>query len=224
MPLLDCLLALIAPHDCLVCGAEGSLLCLWCTPDAFPALPSRCYRCKRLTSDFALCDRCKRQTPLRHVWVCTDYDHTAKALLLHYKFGRAQAAATNVAAALDETLPYLPPKTLLVPVPTATSRVRQRGYDQAVLLARQLAQRRHLNCVRAVTHLSQSRQVGANRNQRLAQLKDVFVVTKPGLIKGMEVLVVDDVVTTGATLEAMARVLKQAGAKSVQAVAFAQKQ
>ena len=224
MPLLDSVLSILAPHTCLVCGREGKLVCDWCAVDAFPPLPSRCYRCRRITSDFALCDRCKKQTPLRHVWIRTDYDGSAKDLLHSYKYERARAAVLPVARAVDEVLPYLPADTLLIPVPTATSRVRQRGYDHAALLARSLARQHHLAWLRAVTHLSQSRQVGSSRQQRLTQLADTFIVTKPALVSGRDILIVDDVVTTGATLEAMARVLKQAGAKSVNALAFAQKQ
>ena len=224
MPLLDLVLSTLAPHNCLTCGREGKLICEWWWPDALVELPSRCYSCKRITSDFAVCDRCKKQTSLRHVWLRCDYGAASKDLLHVYKFERARAAAGTIASAMDEVLPYLPSNTLIIPVPTATSRVRERGYDQAALLARLIASKRRLPWLRAVTHLSQSRQVGASRQQRLTQLKNTFVVIKPDLVRGMDILIVDDVVTTGSTLETMAAVLKQAGAKSVNALAFAQKQ
>ena len=224
MPLLDSLISVIAPHTCLICGREGRLVCNWCMPDAFIALPSRCYRCKRITTNFAVCDRCKKQTRLRHVWIRTDYDGNAKELLHVYKFERAQAAVRTIAEAMDELLPFLSAETLVIPVPTATSRVRTRGYDHAALLAREIARKRGLVWLRAVTHLSQSRQVGAGRQKRLVQLDNDLLVTKPVLVKGRDILIVDDVVTTGATIETMAQVLKKAGAKSVNALAFAQKQ
>lgn len=224
MPLLERLIGVVAPHTCLACGREGKLMCDQCTPDAFITLPSRCFRCKRITLDFAVCDSCKKQVRLRHVWIRTGYEAHAKELLRLYKFERAQAAAGILAQTMCERLPYLSPATLVIPVPTATSRVRARGYDHAALLARAIARERHYTWLRAVTHLSQSRQVGSSRQQRLAQLKNDFIVTKLGFIKGRDILIVDDVVTTGATIETMATVLKQAGAKSVNALAFAQKQ
>lgn len=224
MPLLDALLSVIAPHNCLICEAEGKLICGWCLPDVFPELPSRCFRCKRITTNFAVCDRCKKQTRMGHVWIRTDYGGHSKALLHRYKYERAQAAVQVIAGTMDEVLPYLPLATMVIPVPTATSRVRARGYDHAALLARAIARKRGLMSARAVTHLLQTRQVGANRQKRLAQLKDTFAVTKPKLVKGRDILIVDDVVTTGSTLEAMTLALKQAGARSVNAVAFAQKQ
>lgn len=224
MPLLDNLLALIAPHDCLVCGQEGALICKWCAPDAFMPVPSRCYRCKRLTTDYATCSNCRRQTSLKHVWIATDYQEIAQQLLHKYKFERAQAGVSSIGTALENVLPHLAPDILIIPVPTATSRVRQRGYDQVGLLARYLARQRQLVWTRAVTRLTQSRQVGSGRQQRLTQLQNAFLVTKPKIIEGAHILLVDDVVTTGATLEAVSRVLKQAGAKTIDAVVFAQKQ
>lgn len=199
-------------------------MCRLCLPNTFPDLPSRCYKCKRITSNFAVCGRCKKLTSLRHVWIRTDYDHTAKTLLRMYKFERARSAVTPITELMDESLPYLPKDTVLIPVPTATSRVRQRGYDHAALLARGIAQKQGFFWLRAVTHLSQSRQVGANRQKRLTQLHNALIVTKPVLVKGRHILIVDDVVTTGATIETMARVLKKAGAKSVNALVFTQKQ
>ena len=224
MPLLDSVLSILAPHTCLVCNTEGSLLCPWCADAALLPIPSRCYRCARLTSDYAVCEKCKPKTTLRHVWIRTDYDGVAKQLLHDYKFARAQAGASAIVLALSDVLPHLPTGTLIVPVPTATVRVRERGYDHALLVARQLAHLKKLDYDRAVTRLTQSRQVGANRALRLTQLEHAFLVAHPRLVKGADVLLVDDVLTTGATLETMARLLKRAGARTVNAVVFAQKQ
>lgn len=224
MPLLDTLLSVVAPHSCLGCQIEGGLLCRWCAPDAFPALPSRCYRCHKSTQDSATCKQCRSQSKLKHVWVVTDYDFIAKQLLHKYKFERAQAAAAIIAAAMSDRLPYVADKVLIVPVPTATVRIRQRGYDHAALLAQSLARSQNRQWSRAVTRLTQSRQVGASRRQRMHQLQGAFEVTQPQLVRGADILIVDDVITTGATLEAVSTMLKQAGAKTITAVIFAQKQ
>lgn len=125
---------------------------------------------------------------------------------------------------MANALPYIAPKTLIVPVPTASVRIRQRGYDHAALLSRHLASTLGgCNWPGAVIRLGQSRQVGASRAQRHVQLKNAFLTRPSGALSGADVLLVDDVVTTGATLEAVALKLKQAGAKTVNAVVFAQK-
>ncbi len=116
----------------------------------------------------------------------------------------------------------LPENALLVHIPTATSRVRQRGYDQAELIARQAAKRMGLPHKGALMHLGQKQQHGASRAQRLAQLRDAFRIIRPDLIEDRHIVLVDDVITTGATLDAAAQALKAAGAKRVSALIFAQ--
>ena len=202
------LIAMIAPHLCVACGREGQLLCEWCAGDAFPAVPSRCYRCKQLTKHSVVCKSCRSSSRLRHVWVATNYGELAKELLKVYKFGRACSVSMSIAKALDEALPYLPAECVITFVPTATSRLRQRGYDQAELVAKDLARLRGRHCMRVVTRLSQTRQVGANKAQRSRQLRSAFTVVKPHAIKDKILVVVDDVTTTGSTLEAMATVLR----------------
>ena len=77
--------------------------------------------------------------------------------------------------------------------------------------------------VSPVIRVGQTHQFGATRHQRLEQLERAFLVTNPTDVKNKHILLVDDVLTTGATLETLARVLKSAGAKQVDAVVFAQK-
>ena len=222
MALLDLVLSVVAPHDCLVCGAEGKLICGWCAPDAFPDLPSRCYRCKQITSDFAVCESCRRNTSLRHVWVRTDYDATAKELMRVYKYERVSSAHKTITEAMDEILPYLPVATIIIPIPTATSRVRQRGYDQAELIAKAFARRRGLRFARTLLRLGKSRQTGARRHERLKQQIGAFTAIRPYLYQKSTVLLIDDVLTTGATLQAAAAALKQAGIKQANAAVFTQ--
>jgi ComF family protein len=147
----------------------------------------------------------------------------AKALIQRFKFHYAQGAAQPIARLMADTLPFFTRNTVIVHVPTATVRRRQRGFDHAELLAHQLARSLYLPRVTLLARLGQSRQVGAKRQQRQQQLSESFYPQKPYLIKGAHILLVDDITTTGATLEAAAKVLKQAGAKRIDAVVFAQK-
>jgi ComF family protein len=110
---------------------------------------------------------------------------------------------------------------VLVPVPTATSRVRARGYDQSKLLARAVARRQSLPVLNCLARHGQTHQVGATRQQRLSQLSTAFRVIRPARLAGRHVILVDDVTTTGATLELAAQKLLAAGARRVDAVTFA---
>ncbi len=222
MSALDTLLSIVAPHECVGCGSEGSILCFNCI-NSITSPPDRCYRCHKVSTDSAVCQTCRRSSNLKHVWVVADYENEAKAVIQKFKFERAYAAASVIAGLMSEALPFLADH-LVVAVPTASVRVRERGYDQSRLIAKRIATAKDLQYAPLLARGLQSRQVGASRRQRIEQMRNMFRVTSPKLAEGRRVLLVDDVSTTGATIEAAAKTLKNAGVQTVDAVIFAQKQ
>lgn len=218
--MLDRLLSLLAPHRCLGCGVVGSLLCSTCSASTLVSAPSRCYRCHKATQQFQVCHTCRPAVQLQHVWVASMYEALAKYVLQALKFHRARAAAKDIAHCLDSQLPILPKETLVCHIPTAHSRIRQRGYDQSLLIARELARLRGHEHAPLLRRVSASRQLGASREQRFKQAKSAFEIYK--VPDGAHVLLIDDVTTSGATLEAAAKLLKAAGAQKVDACVFAQ--
>lgn len=222
MHVLEQIISVIAPHTCVRCDQDGRLVCADCWPEITPKLPSRCYACNSLSVDSKTCKKCRRASKLAHVWVRTAYDGFAKELIHGLKFERKRSAAEVIAAFLAEVDTKKADSMLIVPVPTATSRRRQRGYDQAELIARSYSQQTNQSYAPLLLRDGQSRQVGADRKTRKDQLKQAFWVTNAQRVVDAEVLLIDDVITTGATLEAAAEVLKRAGAKQVNAVVFAQ--
>jgi ComF family protein len=222
MSIVDYLVSHLAPHDCLGCGAEGRLLCADCATKLRPALAC-CYRCRTASVDFLTCKDCRNSSALRQVRAVTVYEKLAKDLVWKLKFAHAHSAAREIAAVMDPLVNHQKQHDLLiVPVPTATTRTRQRGYDQARLLARELALSARRPYADVLARQNQAHQVGASRQQRLQQLAAAFRITKPQQVKNAAVLLIDDVVTTGATLEAAAAVLKTAGARHIEALVFAQ--
>ncbi len=220
MSLIEALVKIAAPHNCLVCDTEGNLVCEFCKLSNFLEVPSRCYSCFRATENSEVCSKCRRKSPLKHVWVHTDYDGIARQLIHSYKFNHSREAADTMANLMHKTLPLLD-KVIVVPVPTATARIRQRGFDHTKLLTKKLAEQLKLPHYQALQKLGQTKQVGNKRATRRTQLTGAFRFTKA--LTDQRILLVDDVVTTGATLEEAARTLKLAGAKTVDAVVFAQK-
>ncbi len=219
MSILDTLIGTMAPHECLACGAEGDLLCAACTK-TLRALPERCYRCQTFMKKSLTCPACGQLSPLASVRVATAYGAAAKQLIWKLKLAGAQSAARVMAqrmsALIDDT------EAIIVPVPTATSRIRQRGYDQARLLTRELSWQARLPAYDCLVRSGQTHQHGLRRQDRLTQLTDAFRVKKPRLVRESHIILVDDVTTTGATLEAAAKVLEIAGAKRIEAIVFAQ--
>jgi ComF family protein len=125
---------------------------------------------------------------------------------------------------MDELLPDISPDTVICHVPTASVRVRLRGYDQSELIAKHLAQKRKMRHSTFLRRYGRSRQVGSGRAERFKHLKKALQVNPRASLSGRHVLLIDDITTTGATLEAAANALKEAGAKTVDAIVFAQPQ
>jgi ComF family protein len=109
---------------------------------------------------------------------------------------------------------------LIVPIPTATGRIRERGFGHAELLARKVAIKLRLEQSNSLRRLGQTRQLGARREDRLKQLHSSFAVKKTKAIAGRNILLIDDVVTTGGTIIAAAQTLRASGAKQVNALLF----
>ena len=221
--MFDKLVSLLAPHTCVVCSAEGDLLCPWCKPDAVPSLPDRCYRCNAVSRDSATCQKCRKVSPLTHVWVRSEYKGVSKKLIYRLKFARAIASAKLIAELIDEAIPDMPKGTVVSYIPTATSRVRLRGYDQSYLLARAIARQRGMQLIPLFIRIGQSRQVGSDRKHRMTQAANNYQVRTKKLTGVTQVLLMDDILTTGATLESAARLLKQSGVQQVSAAVFAKK-
>lgn len=173
-----------------------------------------------------LCGSCRRRlrpiasaAPGAAVWAALEYEGPARALVGALKFRGALALADSMAALMAAAVPSERVRGVLVPVPLHPARGRRRGFNQAELLARALGRRTGLpvsDCL--VRGGSKLRQVGRDRAGRLAGPAGSIGVR--GAVPARAVLV-DDVVTTGATLAACSAALRGAGCEAVTALVFA---
>lgn len=152
----------------------------------------------------------------------TLYKDLAKDLVQHMKFNPSRSVAEVLARQMTQSLPYLSEGTLVCAVPTSRVRVRQRGFDHCQILAREIAGMKGLRHQPVLIRYGRSKQVGSKRENRISQVKGVYVANHKYSIKDRNILLIDDVVTTGATISEAATELKKAGAKSVDACIFAQ--
>jgi len=218
---LPALLSIIAPPACIACRrppAPGDILCRdcrlampWLTGDLCPrcGLPWPCgSRCP--AGDLAF-DR---------AWAPVAYAGPGRDLVRALKERGALVVAQLMAAQIVATAPPgLLDDGIIVPVPADPLRRRRRGLDHAAWLAAELAARCRLDAELVLRRRSTRRQAGASRAQRLAG--DRTIVEPRTASAPPIVVLVDDVHTTGATLDACARALRSVGAREVRAVTYA---
>lgn len=230
--LLDRLLHTLLPAPCLGCGrplpaARAPLsLCAVCRAALSPIHRESCAVCLRPLAAHALpegyrCGACRQDPPaydrLLALW---SYQPPLDAVVRGLKFGRLDYLGRHLATALADGLgPRLTGCDRVVPVPLHWRRRLARGYNQAERIARPLAARLGLPCVQALARRRATPpQSLLGREERLANLRKAFRVPRPERIRGLHVLLVDDVATTGATLDAAATALRKAGAAAVTAL------
>ncbi|MDX1383869.1 MAG: ComF family protein [Thermoanaerobaculia bacterium] len=221
----------VYPMECLACDAPLRFpspplcLCTGCRERLRPA-PDRCPRC-RLAADVGgglLCLGCSRRSHdfdrLFYLWA---YEPPAAQVILAFKFARLPHLAAGIGDRLFERLPATPTWSAIVPVPLHRRRRWQRGYDQAVLLAVALGRRSGLP-VRLLLRRRRATppQSGLGRKRRLESVGGAFRATRALRRQAPEhALLVDDVATTGATLDAAAAELKRYGVAEVTAAVAA---
>ncbi|MDQ3158538.1 MAG: hypothetical protein M3P98_00140 [bacterium] len=162
---------------------------------------------------------CKSDTVLTQVITGTTYAGYAKRLIYQMKFVPDRTAALLVAKWLDGIVSALD-VDVVTWVPTANKRVRERGFDHSKLIAKHFAELRSLPVDELLYRMGKARQVGSQKLTRRQQIRGVFLPSKP--IYQQKVLIIDDIVTTGATLNEATKILKQAGASKVTSLTFAQ--
>jgi len=216
---------LLFPPRCAVCGSSDSFLCPRCQGSLPAAEPPRCSVCWQPADREEVCSKCARSRPafdgLRSPFV---FQGGVRELVHGLKYQHQSVLAESMAELLFHFLEGSPrPVDVVVPVPLFPRRQRVRGYNQSGLLAAALARRMELpvdgrSLVRLRSTASQAET--QNVEERRVNVRDAFGCHDRQLA-GRRVLLIDDVSTTGATLDACAQALRRAGATSVWALTFA---
>jgi ComF family protein len=200
---------------CSICGER------LVSPFAFASEP-----CPTETSE-ARCGLCRRlEPPYVKATAYGSYESGLRELIHLLKYIQVRTAANVLGRMLAEAIEDLQPhlagsEVLVVPVPLHTRKLRQRGFNQSELIARAAVKlqpvisRFELSATVLERRRETKSQIGLSRHQRRENIRGAFVVAKPDEVAGRNILVVDDVFTTGTTVSECARILRRAGASKV---------
>jgi ComF family protein len=223
LPLPKFSAASLLGQDCLLCAgaSEDRMLCVPCEA-ALPFLAQRCPRCAIPMSRFEVCGECLARPFAFDDAACRfEYRFPVDRLVQRFKYAGDLAAGRWLALQLAHLAMQAPRPDLVVAAPLSPSRLRERGFNQALELAKVVARSLRVPCDiggLAKTHET-APQPGLGRRARRANLRGAFRCDID--VAGAHVALVDDVLTTGATADTIARELKRCGAARVSVWAVA---
>jgi competence protein ComFC len=207
------------PQWCVGCGKEGDFICASCRRSLPRIMPPVCPRCGKPQPSGILCPGCVSwQADIDGIRSPFRFDGVIRQAIHQLKYRNLRALAAPLAGFLHDYLITNPiPGEVLVPVPLHQKRLRERGYNQSHLLARELGKLTNLPVVN--NGLTRQKHAAAQArsltvDDRRSNVADAFACRDQRL-KDKQVLLIDDVSTSGATLDACAAALKAAGATSV---------
>jgi len=223
------LLDLVLPPRCPGCGTIVDQLDSFCAP-CWSGLQfigeSGCGVCgiPLEATDASLCAGCMARPPrIARTRAAVVYGEISRSLAIRLKYGRKVALAKAMARYMTPLLGPLPPDALLVPVPLHRSRVAARGFNQSLLVAREMGRKRGLPVDWRA--LRRTRATGSMKGlsllQRRKAVAGAFRVADPPAVRGRTIVLIDDVLTTGSTANACARALLRAGAARVELLCWA---
>jgi ComF family protein len=218
-------LDLLYPPRCAVCGRNGSLLCEACLAELPRTVGHRCDDCWLPLRDGIACHACAAHPlVLQRLRSALRYDGQVRHLVKAFKFAGQSSLAPSLAKPLIETYETQGLRAdVIVPVPLTGLGKRLRGYNQAALLANELSKATGVPCTEALSRIRSVKEQArsASAEERRRNVVSAFAVRKRDAVAGRAILLIDDVATTGATLDACARELLAAGASSVNALTLA---
>lgn len=207
------------PQRCVGCGRVGSFLCPDCRRNLPKLLPPLCPKCGKPQASGIVCSSCRQsQTQIDGIRSPFRFDEAIRQAIHELKYHNLKAISPCLAELLADYLQSNPlPGEAIIPVPLHPRRLKERGYNQSSLLAGELGKLTNLLVIEdCLIRIKEARpQVKASDvEERRRNVAHAFVCRNGG-VSGKQIILIDDVCTSGATLESCAAALKSKGATSV---------
>lgn len=230
MRFLDIILDLLFPAYCVSCKRIGSFLCIACSA-AIPLSEPACFVCNARNSNGSICNSCRRHMPyLTRVWWASAYDtESIRHALMQLKYNGNRALASALASFIVASVKkraqahnvHIPSNAALLAIPLHTRKKRERGFNQSEIIGFHVSHELLLpilppDTLTRIKHTPPQAQAGG-KEQRKKNMEHAFVISDAGklAVAGKTIILIDDVATTGSTLNDAARALKEAGAAHV---------
>ena len=229
--LKEIIIETIFPAKCLNCEKQGKFLCEDCFSLIEVIEQKYCHICKkRKPSAVFQCAKCKHKTSLFHLFFATTYnekqeDILVKKLIHYFKYEplirQLSSIFSNLIIAHFKAIGLNKDffkNFLIIPVPLYIKREKWRGFNQAEEIAKHLSSQLKIPFIKKIlirVKNTKSQTETENREERQNNLKGAFKCLNYGLVKGKNILLIDDIYTSGTTMEEAARVLKEYGTKKI---------
>lgn len=213
---------IIIPHMCQLCGSQtDDYICVNCKQDINFISGSVCTRCGMpfisKESSNHLCSGCiKKKSPFKMARSIAEYNGVLLDAIHKLKYNGKTSLAKPLGLIMADGL-HLDNYNIIVPVPLHKKRLKERGFNQSLLLAREISKKHNI----PIDYLNLKRirwtepQINLKGEERLKNVKGSFAVENARVFKNKNILLIDDVYTTGATVKECSKVLKKTGAKGV---------
>lgn len=226
LAILSFINALILPEYCIICGKSDRYICHKCVKFKVKVnFRSICHVCGNVTFLNSLHSECEDSTNLCKLIFFCEYNYAAKKIIESVKYGGNYSVIDIIAVHMAKYLSFYLSREVLdeiviTSVPSHTFKLNQRGFNQSELLAQKIATALKVQCRPMLRKVANTKkQAGSTKDSRITNLRKTF---EPKANSVSEyVMIVDDVHTTGATLDECAGILKKAGAKEVLGFVFA---
>lgn len=209
------ILDLIFPRFCVGCNLEGSLLCRKCAGKIIQIKAQICPECQRLSENGKFCKKCAKKFDLSGIIVAAYFEEGPIREMVHnFKYNHVLELKKELTDLLNKAVNQ--EFDLITFTPLHHRRLAERGFNQSEVLAQELSKRVKIPCESLLIKTKYTkRQVGLSGSKRRKNLTNVFKVKSNQDIVGKKILIIDDITTTGTTLNECAKALKSAGAKEV---------
>ncbi|MCX6811483.1 MAG: ComF family protein, partial [Candidatus Berkelbacteria bacterium] len=205
----DYILDLIYPKECVGCNKEGVWLCRRCSNKIIKIKTPYCPKCRRITKNGQFCRNCRRKMSLTGIIISAHYQEPLRETIHRYKYEGLRDLKNQLSNLIIERLKNNLPRgeKIIIPIPLNRKRELERGFNQARELAEIISLRFDIPLAKDVLIRKKYTlpQINLKLKERSENIKDAFRLSSNKGTKGKTILLIDDVTTSGATLNEAAR-------------------